>query len=130
MLNNWWHYVVDYEGAVALAKATPVVSVNDQPQAVVPKSFALEQNFPNPFNPTTAISYHLPAGQAGLSAFSFVSLKIFDVLGREIATLVSERQKAGSYRVLWDASSFPSGVYFYRLQSGGFAETKKMILIR
>lgn len=123
VLNNWWHYVVDYEGAVALAKATPIVSVSDGRGSPVPTAYSLEQNYPNPFNSTTAITYKQ-------SAFSFVSLKIFDVLGREIATLVNEERKEGSYRVLWDASSFPSGVYFYRLQSGGFVETKKMVLIR
>lgn len=123
VLNNWWHYVVDYEGAVALAKATPVVSVGDQPQASLPKSYSLEQNYPNPFNAATAVRYQL-------SASSYVTLKVFDVLGREVATLVNEAQQSGSYNVPWNASGLPSGVYFYRLQAGRFVETRKMVLTR
>ncbi len=95
-----------------------------------PSVFHLEQNFPNPFNPTTTIGYQL-------SAISFVSLKIFDLLGREVATLVNEERSAGIYSAQWNASAFPSGVYFYRLsvwnpsgQTGLFSESKKLLLIR
>ncbi|HTY36344.1 MAG TPA: endo-1,4-beta-xylanase [Bacteroidota bacterium] len=102
----------------------------------LPDRFALFQNFPNPFNPTTAISYHIPAGQAGLSAVSSVKLTVFDLLGREVATLMDGLQPAGEYSVQWNASSVPSGVYFYRLQvhpfsgdqAGSFVETKKMVV--
>jgi hypothetical protein len=91
----------------------------------------LEQNYPNPFNPTTAISYQL-------SAVSPVTLKVFDVLGRDVATLVNEVRQPGVYTVRWDASSFPSGVYFYSLQArlasggqaGDFGSTRKMLLIK
>ncbi len=92
-------------------------------QAGRPFRFSLSQNYPNPFNPTTAISYEL-------SANGYVSLKIFDVLGREIKTLVSERQTAGKHSVTLDASGLPSGVYFYRLQAGTYSETKKLLLLK
>jgi hypothetical protein len=89
----------------------------------VPLRYALMQNYPNPFNPTTAISYQL-------SAFSPVTLKVFDVLGREVATLVNEVRQPGVYTVRWDASSFPSGVYFYHLEAGDFRATRKLMLVK
>jgi hypothetical protein len=88
-----------------------------------PMNFWLSQNYPNPFNPETAISFQL-------SANSSVALRVFDVLGREVAVLVNEEKPAGVYRVAWDAASLPSGVYFYRLKAGSFVETKKMLLLR
>jgi hypothetical protein len=91
--------------------------------ADIPKDFSLSQNFPNPFNPTTNISFGLPSK-------SFVSLKIFDLLGREVTTIVSEEMSAGSYSRIWNAANMPSGVYFYRLQAGSFTETKKLLLLR
>jgi hypothetical protein len=89
----------------------------------IPKQFALEQNYPNPFNPSTEIRYQV-------SGVSDVRLEVFDMLGRKVATLVSERQAAGSYQVNFNAVSFASGVYFYRLQAGAFVETRKMMLVR
>jgi len=88
-----------------------------------PITFALSQNYPNPFNPSTMISFDLPAK-------SFISLKVFDLLGREVATIVSEEMLAGSYSRIWNASNIPSGIYFYRLQAGSFTEAKKLILLR
>jgi hypothetical protein len=91
--------------------------------APVAKQFALNQNYPNPFNPSTVIEYSLrDAGE--------VSLKVFDILGREVATLVSGRQSAGSYRATFNATNLSSGAYFYRLQTGSFVETKKMTLVK
>jgi len=89
----------------------------------IPESFKLAQNYPNPFNPTTNINYDLPVSE-------FVSLKIYDQLGKEVATLVNERQSAGSYRVEFDGSNFSSGIYFYTLSAGEFKETKKMLLVK
>jgi hypothetical protein len=89
----------------------------------VPGHFSLEQNYPNPFNPTTTITFALPIK-------SFVSLRVFDALGREVATLVNDEFLAGRYSKKWDASGLPSGVYFYRLQAGSFVETRKLLLLK
>ncbi len=88
-----------------------------------PKQFALLQNYPNPFNPSTSIQYRV-------SSISNVSLKVYDVLGNEEATLVNEQKSAGSYVVEFDASHVSSGIYFYQLKAGNYIETKKMILIK
>jgi len=98
-----------------------ITSVDNQ--KTIPVAFSLFQNYPNPFNPTTRISFSLPSR-------TFVSLKVYDVLGREVATVVSEELPAGSYTRQWDAKGSASGVYFYRLQAGSFVETKKMLLLK
>jgi hypothetical protein len=95
----------------------------EQLSPTAPKTFLLEQNYPNPFNPSTTIRYQLPVA-------SEVKLEVYDVLGKKIATLVNERQSAGSYQVVWNASGLSSGTYFYRLQAGTFVETKKMIMVK
>ena len=89
----------------------------------IPEEFTLEQNYPNPFNPETNIRFRIPE-------FGHVSLKVYDILGNEIATLVNEEKPAGSYEVDFNASALPSGVYFYRLEANGFSQTKKMILMK
>lgn len=91
-----------------------------------PRSFSLLQNYPNPFNPSTRIEYNLPL----VGKRHAVSLRVFDVLGREVATLVNEEQEGGDYRVEFDAEGLPSGLYFYRLQSGGFLSTRKMLFLK
>jgi len=88
-----------------------------------PKVFLLSQNYPNPFNPSTSISFDIPSN-------SYVSLKVFDFLGREVALLISEKMNAGAYTHQWNASGLASGVYFYRLQAGSFTETKKLMLLK
>lgn len=88
-----------------------------------PYQFSLKQNFPNPFNPSTSIQYSLPFE-------SHVSLKVFDILGKEIATLVNERKNSGSFTYQWNASGLPSGIYFCKLQADNNAETKKLILAK
>jgi len=95
-----------------------------------PEIFSLEQNFPNPFNPSTKIRYSIPAAPLSLGEGQGVRLVIYDVLGNEVATLVNEEKPAGVYEVEFNASSLPSGVYFYKLQAGNFVETKKLILIK
>lgn len=89
----------------------------------LPSTFALKQNFPNPFNPSTNIHYELPREE-------FVTLTVFDLLGRKVATLVNERQPGGYHSVAFDAGKVSSGLYFYRLTAGTFADIKKMMLIR
>lgn len=91
------------------------------------KSYFLGQNYPNPFNPATTIIYTIPASMGNVSV---TSLRIYDVLGRETATLVNEEKPPGTHQVTWAASGYPSGIYFYRLQVGAFKKTKKMILMR
>ncbi len=88
-----------------------------------PKSFSLDQNYPNPFNPTTTINYQLPTN-------GLVTLKVYDILGREVATLVNEKQNRGNYSVTFNASRLASGVYFYRLAAGSFVSVKKLMLVK
>jgi hypothetical protein len=88
-----------------------------------PGNFSLEQNYPNPFNPTTTIAFHLPAS-------SFVTLKVFNSAGQEVASLVDRLLPAGNHRTEWNASSVPSGIYCYRIQAGSYSETKKLIVMR
>jgi hypothetical protein len=88
-----------------------------------PKSFDLYQNYPNPFNPTTVIRYQLPK-------ISYVEIKVFDILGREVVTLINEEQTSGTHEVEFNAAGLPSGFYIYKLQSGEFTSTKKMILLK
>ncbi|MBE0572456.1 MAG: T9SS type A sorting domain-containing protein [Ignavibacteriaceae bacterium] len=89
----------------------------------VPSTFSLYQNYPNPFNPTTTIAYEIPER-------GFVTLKVYDVLGREVATLLNEEKPAGSYKIEFNGTSLTSGIYFYQLNAGNYSETRKMILLR
>ena len=88
-----------------------------------PENFSLSQNYPNPFNPVTNIKFDIPKS-------GFVKITVFDLLGREITKLVNEQMQPGSYNVDWDASNYPSGVYFYKLETEGFIESKKMVLVK
>jgi photosystem II stability/assembly factor-like uncharacterized protein len=92
-------------------------------QSEIPESFSLSQNYPNPFNPVTNIKFSIPTGE-------FVSLKIYDVTGREAAGLVNEQLSAGTYKIDFDAAQLSSGTYFYRISAGSFTEVKKMTLIK
>ena len=92
-----------------------------------PLTFELDQNYPNPFNPSTAIRYSVPAGKTSMQ---LVTLKVYDVLGREVSTLVNEEKSAGNYEIKFNATTLPSGVYFYRFVAGNFHQTKKMILLK
>lgn len=103
---------------VVQSAATGVSTENSLPAA-----YGLRQNYPNPFNPATKIEFRI-------ANFGLVTLKIFDALGREVATLVNEPKAPGVYRLTWDAGTLPSGVYFYRLTAGSFTDTKKLVLLR
>jgi N-acetylneuraminic acid mutarotase len=92
-------------------------------ESEIPDNYYLKQNYPNPFNPSTKISYSIPE-------LSFITLRVYDVLGNEIATLVNEEKTTGSYEVDFVATDLPSGVYFYQLKAGSFVETKKMVLMK
>jgi len=113
-----------YQRVVALAMRGDIrVGVVESAKKATPANYALYQNYPNPFNPTTTIELSLPKT-------AFVTLKIYNTLGEEVATLVSEKLPAGKHQRVWDASGSASGVYLYRLQAGEFVQTKKLILVR
>jgi len=100
-----------------------------------PSAFELFQNYPNPFNPTTTIQYSIPQIETGLpagggSSLQHVTLKVYDVLGREVAALVNEQKAPGNYEVNFDGSKLVSGIYIYKLQAGRSTETKKFILMK
>ncbi|MBI3578861.1 MAG: S8 family peptidase, partial [Ignavibacteriales bacterium] len=108
---------------VALRKANFLpVSVSEEGNDL-PRVFGLSQNYPNPFNPTTSFELQV-------AGYEFVSLKVYDLLGREVATLLNERKSPGTYKITWDASHLPSGVYLYRMTAGSFVETKKLVLMK
>ncbi|HXX64573.1 MAG TPA: T9SS type A sorting domain-containing protein, partial [Bacteroidota bacterium] len=100
-----------------------LTGIVQNPIGVIPREYGLSQNYPNPFNPTTTISYRLPVG-------GVVSLKVYDLLGREVVTLAEGYQAAGEYSRIFDASRLSSGVYFYRLHAGAYVSVKKMILTK
>ncbi len=100
-----------------------ITSIDHEKKAGNPKSFQLHQNYPNPFNPSTSITYQLPVS-------NHISLKIYNVLGHEICTLVNETKSAGEYVVKWKARDYPSGIYFYQIKTGKFMQTKRMLLLR
>jgi len=99
-----------------------MTGVDGHPQPI-PREFSLGQNYPNPFNPVTHFGFLI-------SDFGFVSLKVYDMLGREVATLINEEKTPGEYEVTWDASTMPSGIYFYRIKAEGVVETRKLIILR
>jgi len=148
-LNKVYNYekflwIIGQNGAILQRDISNLVSV-EIPNKTVPKSIILSQNYPNPFNPTTTINYSIPNSSVILSEaknlkdFSSeapqndnvnVVLRVFDILGREVATLVNQNQKPGYYKLEFDASKLTSGVYFYQLNAGDFIESKKMLLLK
>ncbi len=119
--NNGILFAGPYAGGVFRAGSAPTAVKNIHPN--LPTSYNLSQNYPNPFNPSTIISYQLPVS-------SKVVLKIYDLLGRDVATLVDDRQHAGNYSVKFNAGNLSSGIYFYRLIAGGFNQVKKLVLLK
>jgi len=107
---------IDNDGTFVYSKEVEVLNSK-------PSTYQLSQNFPNPFNPSTVISYQLPVSAQ-------VTLKVFDVLGNEVASLVNLQQEAGSYNVTLDASTLASGTYIYRLIAGDFVSTKKLVVLK
>jgi hypothetical protein len=112
-----------YRSLPDVASFTAIVTDVDEHAGGLPREYGLQQNYPNPFNPTTEIRYQMPK-------VSHVTLKVFDVLGREVATLVNEVQEAGFKSATFDASNLASGVYLYRLQARGFVEARKFVVLR
>lgn len=108
---GFWYQVLDLETSI------------EQVPEFFPKEFRLDQNYPNPFNPTTTIVLAVPKP-------SHVILRIYDTLGREISTFRDEKMEAGEYKIVFDASSLPSGIYIYRIEAEGFIEAKRLILMK
>ncbi len=117
-----------YSGLVSLEQVQVVNIKSESLNESIPESFILYQNYPNPFNPVTTIKYTVPS--VGTSFMKFLQLKVYDVLGNEVATLVNEEKAAGEYEVTFDASKLSSGIYFYQLKTGALIKTKKMILLK
>ncbi len=140
-MNNWVHALAVMGGElyaggefttaggvsanyIAKYSCSNVTSVGkDKTENTLPNTFKLEQNYPNPFNSTTQIAYDLPTEE-------FVSLRVYNLLGQEVAVLVNERRPAGAYTVTFRASDLPSGMYFYRISAGEFQQTRKLLLLR
>ena len=126
--NGWFHYAVRTNGGItALWEVEGVQKISSE----IPNGFSLSQNYPNPFNPVTKIKFDI-------AKLGNVKLIIYDILGREVTALVNEQLKAGTYETEWDASNYPSGVYFYKLVvsgaepliTSGYTETRKMVLVK
>ncbi len=107
---------IDFDGSFKYSK---VIEANIN----LPAEFSLEQNYPNPFNPSTNIGFRI-------AEFGFVTLKIYDVLGKEVVTLVNKEMEPGNYNLKFDASNLTSGLYFYSLKTKGFYQVKKMMLVK
>jgi hypothetical protein len=116
---HWGYGKVDALNALDIVNQ--ITGVEDE--KTLPKIFSLKQNYPNPFNPSTIIKYSIPS-------YSLVKLKIYDILGREIKTLVNEEKQSGTFTVNFNAGDLASGVYFYQLQAGDFVQTKKLVLMK
>jgi len=106
----------DYDGSFAYSQEVEV-------EIDLPLAYALEQNYPNPFNPTTTIGYSIPED-------NLVTIRLYDVLGNEVITLVNEQKPAGKYEMLYNASNIASGVYYYQITSGSFTQTRKLMLMK
>ena len=112
----------NYRQVWTIIKDNPLTGVNET-ASNTPSNYELNQNYPNPFNPTTNISYSIPKT-------SKVTLKVFDILGREVQTLINKEQTPGHYTVTFNAQNLASGVYFYQINAGSFIQTKKLMLLK
>jgi hypothetical protein len=113
----------EFSGSVWRRPLSQIMTFVENRGEHIPRRYVLEQNYPNPFNPSTTISFSLPAK-------SYVVLKVYDMLGKEVATLIQKELSSGNHIQQWNASNVSSGVYFYRLEAGVFMDTKKLILLR
>ena len=109
---------ISYEGGTL-----KIIDAIEEDLAEIPKVFALYQNFPNPFNPATTIRYDVPKA-------THVTIKVYDILGREVAVLVDKDQTAAAHSILWNAKEFASGVYMYRIIAGDFVSVRKLVLMK
>jgi len=122
-VNFYIGFFENMNGGARVFKITYIVTDVEQVSSQVPESYKLNQNYPNPFNPRTTIQFSIPA-------VSYVSLEVFNALGENVEVLVSEELSAGTYKYEWKADDLTSGIYFYRLSTESFSESKKMILLK
>ncbi|MAT58706.1 MAG: hypothetical protein CMF23_12110 [Ignavibacteriae bacterium] len=122
-LNSKYLFIGTETGGVYRIKVDQITNIEDDYLNNIPINFSLSQNYPNPFNPTTSIEYSVPSSE-------YVSLKVYDILGNEVAQLVNESKNAGKYEVKFDASNLTSGIYIYKIQAGSFNQVRKMMLIK
>ena len=127
-INKDTGWVCGMNGLILKTITGGITSVNNI-KSKLPDNFALFQNYPNPFNPVTKIKFDIKKSVVS-SQYSVVSLKVYDITGREINTLVNEQLQPGTYEVTFDGSNLPSGIYFYKLNAGNYSETKKLILMK
>jgi len=113
-----YHVSLGMKGTITVESPTSVFNQYEKPY-----NYLLEQNYPNPFNPTTEIKY-------SIAKSSFVTLVVYNFLGEKVKTLISQKQKAGKYSLVFDFSYLPSGIYFYHIKAGNFTSTKKMVLLK
>ncbi len=114
---------IGYQNITGLALLPEGIASTENDDLILPVQYVLNQNYPNPFNPITTINYQIPD-------VSFITLNVYDVLGKNVATLISKEVPAGNYEIEFDANGLPSGIYFYQLRAGYYSETKKMVLIK
>ena len=115
-------FAVGDSGLILYTSNGTVTGVNNR-DSFAPKKFRLNQNYPNPFNPSTTIEFTIPRS-------AYVSLKVFNLIGEEVATLVAKELSVGTHEIQWDTREQSSGVYLYRLEAAGFTETKKLVILR
>ncbi|MCL4278681.1 MAG: T9SS type A sorting domain-containing protein, partial [Ignavibacteriaceae bacterium] len=124
---NGYLYAGTVGGGVFRSTASTTSVENEN---INPSLFILYQNYPNPFNPSTTIRYSIPVSRNSSKGETFVTLKVYDVLGNEITTLINEEKSAGNYEIQFDATDIPSGVYFYTLRTEEFTQTRKLVLLK
>jgi hypothetical protein len=122
-VNDKYGWILGDNGIVYRTTTGGLVGIVDRGAPAKPEAFSLKQNYPNPFNPTTTIEF-------SLSHSGYVTLKVFNLLGAEVATVLAQKLTAGSHSIDWNGTDLPSGVYFYRLAVGSLVATRKMVLLK
>jgi len=123
IFNNTIPFILGPNGSIVIDGGSLLIPVSVEESTELPTEFALSQNYPNPFNPSTTVRYDVPER-------THVTLKVYDILGREVAELVNGKKDPGFYEAVWDAQNFASGVYFYRITAGDFVSVRKLTLMK